>query len=87
MKSATLHPSRIVENHGISSCLKIPKTKSLKSNIKTFETSAILGKAELAEDVLEIITVFSARLYGSRSHKNKRLMERLKQVSVDAKTN
>jgi putative resolvase len=26
---------------------------------------------ELAKDVLEIITVFSARLYGSRSHKNK----------------
>ena len=42
---------------------------------------------ELAEDVLEIITVFSAKLYGSRSHKNKQLMERLKQISVDAKTN
>ena len=42
---------------------------------------------ELAEDVLEIITVFSAKLYGSRSHKNKQLMERLKKVSVDAKTN
>lgn len=26
---------------------------------------------ELSSDVLEIITVFSARLYGSRSHKNK----------------
>ncbi len=30
---------------------------------------------ELAEDVLEIITVFSARLYGSRSNKNKKLLE------------
>ena len=30
---------------------------------------------ELAKDVLEIITVFSARLYGSRSNKNKRLLE------------
>jgi len=29
---------------------------------------------ELAQDVLEIITVFSARLYGSRSHKNKKLI-------------
>lgn len=29
---------------------------------------------ELAQDVLEIITVFSARLYGSRSHKNKKLV-------------
>ena len=33
---------------------------------------------ELAKDVLEIITVFSARLYGSRSHKNKKLMNDLK---------
>lgn len=30
---------------------------------------------ELAKDVLEIITVFSARLYGARSHKNKKLVE------------
>jgi len=30
---------------------------------------------ELAQDVLEIITVFSARLYGSRSHRNKKLVE------------
>ena len=29
---------------------------------------------ELAQDVIEIITVFSARLYGSRSHKTKRLL-------------
>ena len=32
---------------------------------------------ELAQDVLEIITVFSARLYGSRSHKSKRLLDAL----------
>ncbi|MGK7897681.1 MAG: IS607 family transposase [Xenococcaceae cyanobacterium] len=32
---------------------------------------------ELAQDVLEIITVFSARLYGSRSKKNRKLMESL----------
>ena len=32
---------------------------------------------ELAADVLEIITVFSARLYGSRSRKNKKLIEDL----------
>jgi len=36
---------------------------------------------DLANDVLEIITVFSARLYGSRSHKNKRIVEELKEVS------
>ena len=36
----------------------------LNKEEKTFEI-------ELAEDVLEIITVFSAKLYGKRSHKNK----------------
>jgi len=33
---------------------------------------------ELVQDVLEIITVFSARLYGSRSHKNKQVLDALK---------
>ena len=33
---------------------------------------------ELAKDILEIITVFSARLYGSRSEKNKKLCIRSK---------
>jgi len=35
---------------------------------------------ELAQDVLEIITVFSARLYGSRSRKNKQLIKGMKQA-------
>ncbi len=34
-------------------------------------------EAELAEDILEIITVFSARLYGSRSRKNRNLLQTL----------
>ena len=36
---------------------------------------------ELVQDVLEIITVFSARLYGSRSHKNQKLVEAAKVLS------
>jgi len=32
---------------------------------------------DLAKDVLEIITVFSARLYGSRSRRNQKLLEQL----------
>ena len=36
---------------------------------------------ELAQDVLEIITLFSARLYGSRSHKNRKLVETLREVA------
>ena len=33
---------------------------------------------DLAKDVLEIITVFSARLYGSRSRKNAKLLQSIK---------
>ena len=36
----------------------------LNQKVKTFEE-------ELSGDVLEIITVFSAKMYGKRSHKNK----------------
>lgn len=39
-------------------------------------------EVELAEDILEIITVFSARLYGSRSKKNRNLLQTL-QVEAD----
>ena len=38
---------------------------------------------DLAQDVLEIITVFSARLYGARSHKNKKLLEAAKVLLSD----
>ncbi|MBK5942541.1 IS607 family transposase [Halorhodospira halophila] len=41
---------------------------------------------ELAQDVLEIITVFSARLYGARSRKNRAIIEGL-QKSVAAADN
>ena len=35
---------------------------------------------DLAKDVLEIITVFSARLYGSRSRKNQKLLDNVKKA-------
>ncbi|HAA1522928.1 IS607 family transposase [Campylobacter sp. BCW_6876] len=38
---------------------------------------------ELAKDILEIITVFSARLYGSRSKKNKKLLDDMQGVIND----
>jgi len=38
---------------------------------------------ELAKDVLEIITVFSARLYGARSKENKQIMDTLQRVIDD----
>ena len=36
---------------------------------------------ELVQDVLEIITVFSARMYGARAHQNKKLVEAAKVLS------
>lgn len=36
---------------------------------------------DLVQDVLEIITVFSARLYGSRSRKNKKLLDVLTEAA------
>lgn len=36
---------------------------------------------DLASDVLEIITVFAARLYGIRSHKNRKVVEELRAIS------
>lgn len=39
---------------------------------------------ELAKDVQEIITVFSAKLYGARSHKNRRLLEGMKKAVNNA---
>jgi excisionase family DNA binding protein len=39
---------------------------------------------ELAKDVLEIITLFSARLYGSSSKKNQRLIDGMRKAVVDA---
>lgn len=38
---------------------------------------------DLVNDVLEIITVFSARLYGSRSHKHKKLIDSLKDAAEE----
>jgi len=39
---------------------------------------------DLASDVLEIITVFSARLYGSRSHRNRKLIDGVRQAVREA---
>jgi putative resolvase len=41
---------------------------------------------DLAKDVLEIITVFSARLYGSRSHKNQKLLDGVKGAVEEARS-
>ena len=39
---------------------------------------------DLAQDVLEIVTVFSARLYGSRSRKNQQVLDGVKHAVEEA---
>ncbi len=45
------------------------------------KTEATTFEDDLVQDVLEIITVFSARLYGARSRKNKKLLDALKEAA------
>jgi excisionase family DNA binding protein len=42
---------------------------------------------ELVEDVLSIITVFSAKLYGSRSHKNKKIVKQVQELLTSETNN
>jgi len=49
------------------------------------KTAESTFEADLTQDVLEIITVFSARLYGSRNHKNKQIVQELKDVASKLK--
>jgi putative resolvase len=42
--------------------------------IVVLDAERVSDEEELSRDVLSIITVFSARLYGKRSHKNKRIL-------------
>lgn len=43
-------------------------------------SSEVSFEQELVQDVLELITVFSARLYGSRSNKNKKLIDGMTRI-------
>ena len=42
------------------------------------ESEPVSFEEELSKDILQIITVFSSKLYGKRSHKNKKLIEAVK---------
>lgn len=41
------------------------------------------SQSEFVNDVVEIITVFSSKLYGSRSHQNKNSIDKIKQILDD----
>ena len=47
------------------------------------QTDDITDEKELAQDVISIITVFSARLYGKRSHRNRENIQKAKEMFAD----
>lgn len=51
--------------------------------IEIIDNSEQSNKKELADDLIEIITVFANRLYGSRSKTTKTLIERVSDVTRD----
>ena len=51
-----------------------------QESFKYIDFSEGMSEEDLAKDVLEIITVFSARLYGSRSKKNQKLINGMKEA-------
>ena len=59
----------------ITSPAELPARMRAKITEELCPVAGLDGEQELAEDVLEIVTVFSARLYGARSHKNKKLID------------
>lgn len=52
-------------------------------DVEIIDNSERSGEEELTDDLIEIITVFANRLYGSRSKKTKTLIERASDVTRD----
>ena len=71
------YKDRLVRN-GFELIEKICKMHNVE--IEIINLSEDNNQSELVEDVLAIITVYSAKLYGSRSHKNKVINETNKQL-------
>lgn len=73
------HKDRLLR-FGAELVFSICEAKNVEVIIINQGDEATSFEEELAKDVLEIITVFSARLYGSRSKKNKKLISDLEKV-------
>lgn len=76
------HKDRLLR-FGAELVFAICEAKSVEVIIINKGDENVKFEEELAKDVLEIITVFSARLYGSRSKKNKKLLDDMQGVLND----
>jgi predicted site-specific integrase-resolvase len=77
------HKDRLLR-FGAELVFSICEAKDVEVVIINKGEDTISFEEELAQDVLEIITVFSARLYGARSKKNKRLIDGIKKTVEEA---
>jgi len=68
------HKDRLIRI-GAEIIFKLCEIHNIKIEIINKDDEKTDYNRELAEDVLSIITVFSAKLYGSRSNKNKKIIE------------
>ena len=76
------HKDRLLR-FGAELVFTICETKGVEVIILNKGDGAVGFEEELAKDVLEIITVFSAKLYGSRSKKNRELLKKLTETAKD----
>lgn len=76
------HKDRLLR-FGAELVFAICEAKEVEVIIINKGDESIKFEEELAKDVLEIITVFSARLYGSKSNKNKKLLSSMQEVISD----
>jgi len=75
-KIVLVHKDRLLR-FGSDLLINVAKHFGVETIILNEKTQSF--EEELSSDVLEIITVFSAKLYGSRSNKNKKIVEENKQ--------
>ncbi|EGW7282242.1 IS607 family transposase [Campylobacter jejuni] len=76
------HKDRLLR-FGAELVFAICEAKEVEVIIINKGDESIKFEEELTKDVLEIITVFSARLYGSRSKKNKKFLSSMQEVISD----
>lgn len=76
------HKDRLLR-FGAELVFSICESKGVEVIILNKGDETVGFEEDLAKDVLEIITVFSAKLYGSRSKKNRELLKKLTDTAKD----
>jgi len=74
-----IHKDRLLR-FGSEILFNFCKLNNISVEIINNSNETINHEQELVNDVLEIITVFSSRLYGKRSNKNKNIVENTKKL-------